>query len=306
MKPTISNAFNDSSSEPAGNPPSSAKWNRRLRGLEPNATSTPDAARQPHGPRNRRNPHKSLAAALASMQADLRETEFGWSLELSPMQAIDALDALTLNSTDALAVQFLCQIEQSTWRDGEEDLSLSQIAARLAIPHEITADPHYLILDELALKQLVSLCQPSRLVAVAVRGELDARDVTAMTRAIESGQSPLLVELRAEAAIEVLGDRSVVLHVRERNAALGLVAANFRHYLAALRNTPSSRFAEPELWQLERLLDNTGALTVRPIETQQFSTSIDVGINTTRERFTQPADRSLIYDLPSHTWHDEP
>jgi hypothetical protein len=47
-------------------------------------------------------------------------------------------------------------------------------------------------------------------------------------------------------------------------------------------------------------------LTVRPIETQIFSTSIDVGVNTSRERFDAPARRSLIYDRPSDSWHDEP
>jgi hypothetical protein len=53
-------------------------------------------------------------------------------------------------------------------------------------------------------------------------------------------------------------------------------------------------------------LKGTGTLTVRPIETEIFSTSIDVGIGTNNDGTTKPADRSLIFDIPSNSWHDEP
>jgi hypothetical protein len=267
-----------------------------MRGLQPFAGS----------PQRKRHPFKSLASTLAPMQADVRETEFGCSLELSPMQAFDALAALLPEGDESSSSQFIVLLEQSAWREDDRELNAGEIASRLAIPQIIQPKAGLVVMDETGLRQLVSLCQPSRLVVVMVRGEVDERDVAAVNRAIQDGRSPLLVEVRAEYAIEVLGDRSIVLHARARATTLALIAENFRHYLAAVCNSPAAVFGVPEQWQLERLLDESGALTIRPIETQRFSTSIDVGINTTRERFSKPADRSLIYDLPSHTWHDEP
>jgi hypothetical protein len=289
MKPTISNAFNEGTtrSTDAG-------------------ISTP----LPTGPELRQpnvawNPRKSLAAALAPMQADFRETDFGWSLELSPITAVDALEAFNLD--DPARDRWMCvvSLEQSAWREGPEPMPIADVAQRLSIPVIERIDAHELVLDTLSLRQLVSLCQPTRLLVTFVDGPVDRRDVDAMNAAVEAGRSPLTAELRAEMALEVMGDRSVVLHCRKKSPALNLVAENFRHYLAALRNRSASKFAPPEEWQLERLFELTGLMTIRPIETQMFSTSIDVGINTSKERFGRPADRSLIYDIPSNTWHDE-
>ncbi len=304
MKPTISNAFNDGSSDITGSTrPQESAWGTRL----PKDDAAAPAPEQVKGKRgSKRNPRQSLAASLAAMQVDLRETDFGWSLDLSPMLAIDALQGLKLSAPDGSSLLYLVSMEQSTWRDGEAEMPISEIVERLAITVAQCISSDQLVMDEASLHQLVSLCQPSRLVAVAVEGTIDERDAKAMTKAIDAGQSPLVAELRAIAAIEVLGDRAVVLHSREKQVALTLVADNFRHYLAALSHTVASKFDAPEYWQIERLLSLTGMLTVRPIETQRFSTSIDVGINTNKERFTQPADRSLIYDVPSNTWHDEP
>lgn len=296
MKPTISNAFNEFTVNPdPSNPDSSAAasaggsaWNLRK-----------PAPGQP-------NPRKSLAASLASMQADLRETDFGWSLELSPMRAVDALIALNPQSHPRAALRCLVSMEQSAWSNAGGDSPAAEIAERLSIPVIERFGPNLLVLDEPSMRQLIGLCQPTRLLVVLVEGDVDQRDAAAMNRALDAGASPLTVEIRAIAAVEILGDRSVVLHTRTKDQALEVVAQNFRHYLAALRDRAATRFAAPETWQIERLIDETGALTVRPIETQVFSTSIDVGINTARERFTQPANRSLIYDVHSDTWHGEP
>jgi len=296
MKPTVSNAFNDGSSESSGSSARPAdSWGR------PNPQDSQPYS-SPRGPR--RNPRKSLAASLAPMQVDLRETSFGWPLDLSPIQAIDVLQALKLG--DDTSIHFLVNMEQSAWRDGDRELTIAEIAQRVAIQPIATLSPDQLVLDQTSLLQLVSLCQPSRLVVVAVEGEIDARDAQAIEGAIAANRSPLLAEIRAVAAVEVLGDRSVVVHSRSKSLPLKLVADNFRHYLAALTNTPAAHFEAPEPWHIERLLSLNGMLTVRPIETQQFSTSIDVGVNTAKERFSKPADHSLIYDIPSNTWHDEP
>src|SRR5262245_23533165 len=103
MKPTISNAFNDDSMSSHSSPPKSGKDAWELRGRAAAGRGL--------------NPRRSLAASLAPMQGDLRETEFGWSLELSPMTAVDALQALHGTLADPLAHLFLVSMEQSAWRD---------------------------------------------------------------------------------------------------------------------------------------------------------------------------------------------
>jgi hypothetical protein len=200
----------------------------------------------------------------------------------------------------------LVQIDQDAWRDAQGHASLQSIADRLAIPALERFSADQLLLDEAGLRQLINTCSCTRLLAVRIEGPLEQGDVKAINGAMDSGKSPLSAELRAEMALEVTNDRSVVLHVREKQLALRLVAENFRHYLSALRNRSVTEFASPEPWQIERLLSLSGSLTVRPIETEMFSTSIDVGISTNTGGDTKPANRSLIYDIPSNSWHDEP
>lgn len=254
------------------------------------------------------NSRKSLASALSPMRADFRQTDFGWSLELSPMLASDAFNALCRDQgqhAPAANRTLLVQIEQNAWKDSSGKPSIEVIANRLSIPTLDRFGDDQLLLDESSLRQLINSCTPRRLLVVRIEGPLEEGDVKAINQAMAAGQSPLEAELRAEIALEVTGDRSVILHARRKEHALALVAENFRHYLAALRTRPVSDFAAPDLWQMERLLSLTGLLTIRPIETEVFSTSIDVGIGTSNQSGTRPADRSLIYDIPSNSWHDE-
>src|SRR5262249_37785808 len=144
MKPTISNAFNDDSMSSQSRPatPGQDAWELRRR-----STSG----------RGDLSPRRSLASSLAAMQADLRETEFGWSLELAPMTAVDALQALHDATAQPQALTFLVSMEQSAWRDGDAGMSISDVTTRLAIPVVETIGPDQLVLDEQSLRQVVSL-----------------------------------------------------------------------------------------------------------------------------------------------------
>lgn len=291
MKPTITNAFTLKNADASGGVPPTANGRNRMRGDD--ADQSNEAGRT-----SNRRPRGSL---LSPMQADLRAAEFGFSLELSPIQAIDAVHGL-LRSSPASA-QFLVGVEQSAWRDGHTDASLARIAERLGIaPMEVFADDQ-VVLSADALSALVAIAQPNRVLVIAVDGPIEVNDAQAMDRAINSSRSPLDAEVRAFAALEVLGDRSVVLHSRSSMVAHGLVADNFRHYLAAIVDRPAEIFSAPDHRQVEALLAVSGAMTVRPIETSMDAGTIDVGVNTALERFTRPANASLIYDRLSDTWH---
>lgn len=293
MNPTINNAFSDGDPQNTASKPGSATFG------------------------------KGLAASLSPMQAVLKETHYGWSLQLSPIRAFDALRVWTRMAADATSsdgeepVSVLFDVAFAPRdRHGSRDRlpalaggSLGELADRLGIA-TISRFEHVLgdqlVMFEAAQRELIGTIGTSRVRSVLVAGPVEQSDGKAMMQAIEAGRSPLEVEFRAIAALEVQRDRVATLHVRDKDYAAMMVAENFRHYLAALRSRPASEFATPEPSQLRRLLEVSGSITVRPIETDVFSTSIDVGISTATDGRRTPADKSLIYDVPSNTWHDEP
>jgi hypothetical protein len=295
----------------------------------PNAFREPDDSKSSSSSLPGSAPSDGLpVAGLSSMTAALTETDFGWSLDLSPMRAFDALriwSKLT-NRSDAGTLLFAVELAEQPGEPSTRSRiskstgraqSISELADHLGIEVIDQFGDDQLVLDDLALRELIGMTMTRRMTCVLVEGPIEARDVRAIVRASQTGQNPLGVEFRAVAAMTVHDDRRITIETRTRDQALRLVAENFRHYVAAVQDQPVDAFGSPDLWQLERLLGISGMLTVRPIETDVFSTSIDVGVSTTASNESapdeaglpldcRPADRSLIYDLPSHTWHDEP
>jgi hypothetical protein len=155
--------------------------------------------------------------------------------------------------------------------------------------------------DDEALERVASIVQLRRLSIVRIDGPIEPRDAAAMARAVAAERSPLEVEMRAVAGVEV-SESLVSAELRTEEQALVVVGENLRHYLAALCDRPAHRFAAPHLPLLHELMESDG-FTIRPIETQVFSTFIDIGVCPTADEPTQPASRSLIYDLPSDSWH---
>ena len=179
------------------------------------------------------------------------------------------------------------------------------VARRLGIPIIEQFGDNLLLLSHDSLRELLALTDPDGLVAVLVEGVIEARDAAAIGRALETGETALKSECRAIAAMLIVKDRAVTIETRTRDQAAGFVAHNFRHYLSALRDRPADDFASPEVPLIENLLLRTGRLSVKPIETEVYSTSIDVGISTSSNGEVRPADDSLIYDIISNTWHGD-
>jgi hypothetical protein len=290
MKPTITNAFTVGPSNGAKSAAGKPARNR-MRGRQPDTGSGTG------------NDAVGFGSLLAPMQVDLRESDFGFSLELNPIQAVDAVHALL--QTCPRHAQFLVSMEQSAWRDGNAEAALSVIADRFGITALEIVAPEQLVLDATGLFSLAAVLQLTRLLVVAIDGPIEVGDARAINRAIEAGSSPLTADVRACAALEIIGDRSVVLHAALRATGLHMISQNFRHYLAAILDRPAESFAAPDIVQMEQLLSISGALTVRPIETTLQGDSVDVGVNTSLQRFSQPANLSLVFDMPSNSWHTE-
>lgn len=280
-----------------------------------------NAFREPDDARGIKRGAKQVSSpALSSMTAVLCETDFGWSLKLSPMRAFDALriwSSLT-KVRDACSLLYGVKladvkvgarpVASRLTRDCPTNQRIADLADQLGIHVIDEFGGDRLVLDELSLRELVGMTNTRQMKCVLVEGPIEARDAEAI---VQDG-NPLAVEFRAVAAMTVDADRHVTLDTRTRQQAIQLVSENFRHYLAAIRDQSFDEFEPPETWQLQRLLEVSGSLTVRPIETDVYSSSIDVGISTASQDSpdglpkSHPANRSLIYDLPSRTWHDEP
>jgi len=249
---------------------------------------------------------RSLVSLLTPMQAKLDAMGQHFELTLAPMRAVDALPVWHACSDPSEAVTLLSErAPLDAGRVDERALGGLKLLERLDIDTGEHLDDRHLLLTDRQLRDVLELIDMERLVMVRLHGIVDARDIAAMDAAHAPGSSALDADLRAVAVLDVVRDSIVTLHVRDAALAHQLVAENFRQYLAALLDRPAGTIDAPQAWQIERLFSVSGELTVRPIESEVFSTFVDIGISTLPNGTSGPAARSLIYDLPSGTWHDE-
>ena len=88
-------------------------------------------------------------------------------------------------------------------------------------------------------------------------------------------------------------------HVREQDDALALVAEAFKQYASNLLNY---NVTTPDLGLMATLFERGDVISVRPIETEVFSTFLDIGISSSPK---SAAEHGLIYDIHSDSWHGE-
>ena len=273
-------------------------------------SSEPNA---PLGPSERRRPRPSLAGLLAPLQAAVREDTHGFRLELDHMQPADAFNAwssVTQHGDPRASSTLLLRLPPAVRRTADaaaptESTPLAVLAHRLGVDVQEIFSADEILLSDYAARELVAFGGASDLLAVRIEGPIEAADVHAIADALALGQSALEVELRATAVMEMRSGNVLVVYSRERDDVLSFVAESFRHYVAAVRNASVMRIAAPDLGLIHALLERSGRITVRPLETDVYSTSIDVGISTDKRGEIRPADQSMIYDIHSNTWHGE-
>jgi hypothetical protein len=133
-----------------------------------------------------------------------------------------------------------------------------------------------------------------------VHGPVERGDAKAIVREVSESDTPLCADLRMQSIVTSKNGESITAHVRDYDDALTLVATAISQY-------GSGVFGEfvspPDLGLVDSLLVKTGFLSIRPIETEIFSTFVDVGISTNGG--TNPADSMMIYDIHSDSWHGE-
>ena len=86
----------------------------------------------------------------------------------------------------------------------------------------------------------------------------------------------------------------------EYDNALEHIASLFSQYGSSVLG---EHVSSPDLGLIDRLLERTNHLSIHSIETEVYSTFIDVGISTSNQ--DEPADITAIYDIFSDTWHSD-
>ena len=132
-----------------------------------------------------------------------------------------------------------------------------------------------------------------------VDGPIEPIDANAIIDSISSSQSPLEVECRMHSIISSQQDGGIQAQVRDQDDALAIVAESFRQYASTLLG---SQVTSPDLGLMATLFERGDCIAVRPIETEVYDTFIDIGISSSSD---SSADRSLIYDIYSDSWHGD-
>jgi len=225
------------------------------------------------------HPRGTLASMLRPLRATLESDNATWTLMIAPMHPIDAL---------------------APWREIDAGRN-----ARTLVLDGDTPKAGALVVDDDALSAVLTRQVSDRSHLVRIEGEVEASDVSAIQRGLAKGRSALESEIRASASMRMSGDRCLQIQTHRADVACGFVAESFRQYVAALRNRPIPDIAPPEPWQIERLLTIDGGLSVRPLETELYSTFVDIGICVGADGPASPATLSLIYDVYGNSWHGE-
>jgi len=133
-----------------------------------------------------------------------------------------------------------------------------------------------------------------------VYGPVELGDAKAIVHEVEHSEFPLNADVRMQSIVSSKDGECISAHVRQYGDALTLAATAFSQYASALLDEFVS---PPDLGLIDSLLEKSGLLSIRPIETEVFSTFVDIGIST--GGVSEPADSMIIYDILSDTWHGE-
>ncbi|MHC4989577.1 MAG: hypothetical protein ACYTGC_01230 [Planctomycetota bacterium] len=244
--------------------------------------------------------HRSLAAGLSPLQVQVERIEQIFRVTMSPMPVHEASTSWTrieCGDGDERALNLLLA------EPGDEPPAV--LVTRWEIPATVVRAAHVL-LDDRSLASTLSLVEPARLRMVRFEGPVELDRVERLVDGIgQSSPASIVDEPRAIAAMEASDDHVMVIESRELEHALVPVADNFRRYLAVVCRSDSEAYSAPPTDVLSSVLADGVTLTARPIETQVYSTFVDVGVRLSTGPGTGPANSSLIYDVPSQSWHAE-
>lgn len=148
---------------------------------------------------------------------------------------------------------------------------------------------------------------PQAAVRLACPGpeSVESEDIRAIAAAVRGGLCPLRADVRITWSLVPMVD-GVEMRAIDACMTIPLVAEAIARYAAEQLEEARQDVAPPEAELVRRLLDRTGGLRIRPVETQVWAGFLEIGVGTDVAGQERPCDTTLIYDRPSGTWHMEP
>ena len=133
-----------------------------------------------------------------------------------------------------------------------------------------------------------------------VYGSIEVREAEEIVHDVSNSISPLSAHFNMQSIVTSIDGESISAHVRDYDDALTLIATAISQYGSAMIG---EGIAPPDLGLVDSILHRTGTISIRPIETEVFSSFMDVGVSTIDS--VTPADFTLIYDIFSDSWHGD-
>ena len=131
-----------------------------------------------------------------------------------------------------------------------------------------------------------------------INGPVEVADADAILNEVNNAEIPLVADLRMQSVITTTEHEGVSAHVRDYDEALLLVAHALAQYVGSIMKTNVSI---PDLGLVDALFEQSNLLSIKPIETEVYSTFIDIGIS--ESDGSDPASMAAIYDIYSDSWH---
>ena len=237
-----------------------------------------------------------------------------WVMDLRPLHPADALACLTARAARpgwTVLIGF-----ERTPGGAEGALAAAGETARNVTDFVETvgaaaaAGPEFLVLDDVALMRalrhgLAGFTQAIR-VEPGPTDRVEAWDLqNVIAAAMTPKASPLEADLRTIAWLRFADGGAVTIASRRRAVVHELAAEATALFVACQLGAPSRDVARPEAWRIGQLLGVSGHLELHPKEALLTSTFVDVGCCCSAPTERHPAAVSLIYDLPSRSWHGE-
>jgi hypothetical protein len=259
---------------------------------------------------------------VATLEAELLSAEpreHAFALRISPLnlfQTVGIWRSLRPGSGRTLLLEGALDTRRHTAR-GEEAIAWLRRSTVTRLGREIEPAPcshpagdlglwrlpAMLLVDDPEFEWLADSLPWNCLSAVRIEGEVEASDASAFARCIAAGRFAIEGDIRALASFELRGDGHARFAARSMRPIAAIVAEDLAFYVAAVLRCQPELVSRPALAEIGRLLSQTGRILIRPEETDVFGSSIDIGVCTAREE--RAADRSIVYDLPSDSWHHD-
>ncbi|MBI69416.1 MAG: hypothetical protein CMJ38_05300 [Phycisphaerae bacterium] len=131
-----------------------------------------------------------------------------------------------------------------------------------------------------------------------INGPVEVSDADAILNEVNNSDLPLVADFRMQSVITATEHEGVSAHVRDYDEALLLIASALAQYVGSIMKASVSL---PDLGLVDALLEQSDLLSIKPIETEVYSTFIDIGISASDG--SVPASMAAIYDIYSDSWH---